>query len=284
LAATDRRKDEFLATLAHELRNPLAPIRTSVEIIRLKGGDNPQLRWAADTIERQVQHLHHLVSDLLDLARVTQGKVSLTVEACDPIQLIRRAIEMNRHGIVAKHQRLRLDLPKEALPLQGDASRLVQVFSNLINNSVKYTPEGGAIHVIAEREKETLAVHVRDTGIGIKPELLPFVFDLFVQGERALARAEGGLGIGLTLVKRITELHGGSVSVASGGTDQGADFTVRPSAYCSSRTTATPPIRSRYCWTIWGTTFMSSTTAARGFRRRSRFCPTSLFWISGCPA
>src|SRR5581483_1024368 len=106
LAATDRRKDEFLATLAHELRNPLAPIRTSVEIIRLKGGDNPQLRWAADTIDRQVQHLHHLVSDLLDLARVTQGKVSLTVEACDPIQLIRRAIEMNRHGIVAKHQRL----------------------------------------------------------------------------------------------------------------------------------------------------------------------------------
>ncbi|BAU47964.1 histidine kinase [Sulfurifustis variabilis] len=226
LAEADRRKDEFLATLAHELRNPLAPIRTSADIVRMNAGGNARLKWASDAIVRQLEHLDHLVADLLDLSRVAQGKVALHFERCDLRTIVWRAVEMTRRAVDAQRHLLRVDMPDRELIVRCDASRLVQVVANLITNSVKYTPAGGSIHIAALPGEETVTVRVRDTGEGIKADLLPHIFDLFVQGGRTLARSKGGLGIGLTLVRTITELHGGRVSAASRGPGQGAEFTV----------------------------------------------------------
>lgn len=227
LRSADRRKDEFLATLAHELRNPLAPIRTGAEIVRLHGGGSTRLNWAADLINRQVGHLSHLVDDLLDLSRVTQGRLLLTLEQVDLRDIVWQAVEMNRAALGAKGHALTVEVPEQSFFLRGDVLRLIQVVSNLLSNAIKYSGNHSTIHVAAVREGEQAVLRVRDTGVGIKRELLPHIFNLFVQGERTLERAEGGLGIGLTLVKAIVEMHGGEVAAKSDGPGKGAEFTVR---------------------------------------------------------
>ncbi|BAU47446.1 histidine kinase [Sulfurifustis variabilis] len=227
LREADRRKDEFLATLAHELRNPLAPIRTGADIVRVHGGGSSRLQWAASLINRQVGHLTHLVDDLLDLSRVTRGRLSLTFEQVDLRDVVWQAVEMNRAALDARGHALTVEVTEGRFFLRGDVLRLVQVVSNLLSNAIKYTPNHGTLHVSAIREDERVTLRVRDTGVGIKPDLLPHIFHLFVQGERTLDRAEGGLGIGLTLVKAIVEMHGGEVAAKSAGPGKGAEFTIR---------------------------------------------------------
>jgi signal transduction histidine kinase len=225
--AADRRKDEFLATLAHELRNPLAPIRNAVELLRSIGPKDTPPSWAPDVIDRQVRQLVRLVDDLLDVSRITQGKVTLRKEPVDLATVVGLAVETSRPLMSARRQELTLEMPSTLLPLQADPARLAQVVANLLNNAAKYTPEGGRIHLGLETQGQEALLCVRDTGLGIAPELLPRIFDLFTQGDRSLARSEGGLGIGLTLVRTLVEMHGGTVSVRSGGPGKGSEFTVR---------------------------------------------------------
>ncbi|BAU49706.1 histidine kinase [Sulfurifustis variabilis] len=227
LRAADRRKDEFLATLAHELRNPLAPIRTGAEIVRLHSGGSARLDWAADLISRQVKHLSHMVDDLLDFSRIAQGRLSLTLEQVDLRDIVWQAVEINRAALDAKGHDLTVEVPERSFFLRGDVPRLVQVVSNLFSNAIKFSPARSRIHVAATREDGKVLLRVRDTGAGIKRELLPHIFDLFVQGERTLERAEGGLGIGLALVKAIVALHGGEVAARSDGPGKGSEFVVR---------------------------------------------------------
>jgi len=227
LRAAERHKDEFLATLAHELRNPLAPIRTGAEIVRLHSEGRARLNWAADLINRQVSHLSHIVDDLLDLSRIAQGRFSLNFEQADLRHIVWQAVEMNRVAIDAKRHALTVEVAERSFFLRGDVQRLVQVVSNLLSNAVKYSPAHSTICITANRKGETVLLRVRDTGIGIRAELMPHIFDLFVQGERTIERAEGGLGIGLALVKGIVELHGGEVSARSEGTGKGTEFIVR---------------------------------------------------------
>jgi PAS domain S-box-containing protein len=227
LRGVARRKDVFLAMLAHELRNPLAPIRNAVQILR-QTHQPALLENAREMIERQVQHLTRLVDDLLDVSRVSQGKVLLRRTTVDVVDVIAEAVELSRPLIAAKGHTLTLTLPPaRELWIDGDASRLAQVLGNIINNAAKYTEEGGAITLTAAPERDTVLISVRDNGIGITPQLLPAVFDLFAQGERGLDRAHGGLGIGLALVKSLVELHGGEVAAASDGPERGSVFTVR---------------------------------------------------------
>ena len=223
---TRRRQDEFLAMLAHELRNPLGPIRNAVEVLgRMDGGrlvPQPML----DIIRRQVQQMARLLDDLLDASRVTQGKVSLQRQPTELTEFISRAVEASNHLVKERKQQLTLDLPAAPLHVNGDAVRLAQVFSNLLQNASKYTQAGGSITLRAERKGETVVVRVIDNGMGISPEALPHVFELFAQDERALDRSKGGLGIGLTVVRRMVELHEGSVEVFSAGRGQGSEFVV----------------------------------------------------------
>ena len=223
----DRRKDEFIATLSHELRNPLAPLRMVTEIVRTNAGANSRLQWAAGLIERQVKHLGRLVDDLLDLSRIANAEVALVTAPADLRDIVWQAVEMNRAAVEAKRHNLWVDVPERRFHLDCDAARLVQVVSNLLSNAVKYTPRGGSIHVAAATEGSSVALHVRDSGAGITADVLPHVFDMFVQGSQTVARAEGGLGIGLTLVKRIVMLHGGDVTAASEGPGKGSEFIVR---------------------------------------------------------
>jgi PAS domain S-box-containing protein len=226
LLAAARQKDEFLAMLAHELRNPLSPIRNSAEILRLadKGGD-PRVRRASDIIARQVEHLSGLVDDLLDVARVTRGAITLNKNHCDIAAVVAAGIEQARSLIDLKRQELQVRVDQSCMVL-GDSERLTQVFSNLINNAAKYTGERGAIVVHVSTDDARVRVSVSDTGVGIAPELLPRVFDLFTQGARSADRAQGGLGIGLSLVKSLVEAHGGSVTGHSPGLNLGSTFTV----------------------------------------------------------
>ncbi|HTO07215.1 MAG TPA: ATP-binding protein [Myxococcota bacterium] len=226
LREVDRRKDEFLAMLAHELRNPLAPIRNSLHVLRL-AGDGPQSERVHEMLDRQVTHLIRLVDDLLEVARITSGKIELRRERVALHEIVRSALETSRPAIERAHHRLELDLPSEPIALDADAVRLSQVLANLLNNAAKYTEEGGAIWLRAERQGRSVAISVRDTGVGIPPAMQPRVFDLFTQVDRTLGRAQGGLGIGLALVKRLVEMHGGSVSVESTGWGSGSEFTVR---------------------------------------------------------
>ncbi len=223
----DRRKDEFLATLSHELRNPLAPLRMVAEIVRTNAGANSRLQWAAGLIERQVKHLGRLVDDLLDLSRIANAEVSLVTAPADLRDIVWQAVEMNRAAVEAKRHNLWVDVPERRFRLDCDAARLVQVVSNLLSNAIKYTPRGGSIYVAAATEGGNVALRVRDSGAGIAADVLPRVFDMFVQGSQTVARAEGGLGIGLTLVKRIVALHGGEVTAASEGPGKGSEFIVR---------------------------------------------------------
>jgi signal transduction histidine kinase/DNA-binding response OmpR family regulator len=230
LEETSRRKDEFLAMLAHELRNPLAPIRNAVELIRLAAPAEAKVRWAADVTDRQVRQLTRLVDELLDVARISQGKVVLQTQRVDLVTLMSQCLDSQRDLIDKRRQSLAVSLPGRALTLDGDATRLAQIVNNLLSNAIKYTPEGGAITVsvrhVEQANGEFAVLEVSDDGIGIDAELLPHVFELFEQGKRALDRTQGGLGVGLTLVQRLVQLHGGEVVASSAGPGQGAQFRV----------------------------------------------------------
>jgi signal transduction histidine kinase len=227
LKQADRRKDEFLATLAHELRNPLAPLRNSLHILQLTARDDPTVERVCETMERQVNHLVRLVDDLLEVSRITRGKIELRKEIVDLAEVARNAIETSRPLIDSAGIQLAMSMPQEPIMLNGDPVRLSQVFANLLNNAAKYTNDGGQIWFTARQEGEQVIVSVRDTGIGIPKETLPKVFDMFMQAERATTWSQGGLGIGLTLVRSLVEMHGGSVSAHSEGPGCGSEFVVR---------------------------------------------------------
>jgi signal transduction histidine kinase/CheY-like chemotaxis protein len=227
LRANDRRKDEFLAMLAHELRNPLAPIRNSLHILRLTEAHNPASAGIGAMMERQVSHMVRLVDDLLEVSRITRGKIDLHRERAELGGVIRTAVETSRPAIeVARHQ-LHLNLPPATMVINCDPVRMAQVFSNLLNNAAKYSDPGGNIWLSVESTRDEVTITVRDSGLGIPREMLTRVFDLFTQVDRHSGHAQGGLGIGLTLVKRIVELHGGQVEAASAGPGAGSAFTVR---------------------------------------------------------
>jgi PAS domain S-box-containing protein len=226
--ASDRRKDEFLAMLAHELRNPLAPVRNALHVIHLRGKERRQaIQHAHEVIERQVEHMVRLVDDLLDVSRITRGKINLQQEVIDIGLIVTRAVEGSRPLIDARRHALEVVVPEDELQVEGDPTRLAQVLWNLLNNAAKYTPEGGRIRLVVEREPGAVLLRVRDTGVGIPGEVLPKVFDLFTQADRTLDRAQGGLGIGLTLVRQLTEMHGGTVEAHSEGPGRGSEFVVR---------------------------------------------------------
>jgi signal transduction histidine kinase len=227
LQEADRRKDEFLATLAHELRNPLAPIRNSVDILRLSGHSMPVPTPIVETMDRQVGHMVRLVDDLLEVSRITRGKIELRKEPIELRTAIEVAVETSRPLIDAARHRLTVDLPQEPLNVEADPTRLAQVFANLLNNAAKYTEDGGDLHLRAERQGGEAVISVRDTGVGIAPAHLASVFDMFVQGRGGHPRMPGGLGIGLTLVRTLVEMHGGSVAARSDGPGKGSEFTVR---------------------------------------------------------
>ena len=227
LKEADRRKDEFLATLAHELRNPLAPIRSGIDLLRLADTHDPEMREVLDMLDRQVQQTTRLVDDLLDVSRVTRGKIRLQLDSIDLLTVIARAIEMSRSLLDVHGHQLAVTLPAESLWVRGDSTRLAQVFSNLLNNAAKYSEEGSHITLAAICEGKEAVVRVRDKGHGIAHEMLLQVFDLFVQEDRSLTRSDGGLGIGLTLVRSLVELHGGVVEVFSDGLGKGSEFVVR---------------------------------------------------------
>jgi PAS domain S-box-containing protein len=227
LEQTERQINEFLAMLGHELRNPLAPIRNALDLMRINGGTDPTHEWARSVIDRQVTQLSHLVDDLLDVSRITSGKIVLQREPIELNAAVLRAVDASRPYIDARKQTLQVNVSSEPVPVEADFTRLSQVVMNLLNNAAKYTPHGGQIRISVGREGQNAVVRVRDTGIGMSAELRAHAFDLFVQGDRSLDRAEGGLGIGLTLVKRLIELHGGSVEALSDGPGQGSEFVFR---------------------------------------------------------
>jgi signal transduction histidine kinase len=227
LREADRRKDEFLAILAHELRNPLAPLRNAVEAMRRAPNDQEAVRWARGLIERQLGQLVRLIDDLLDLSRVSRGRIELRREEVDLRSVVNGALEICAPAIEQGGHRLALDLPSERIVLLCDPTRLIQVLCNLLSNAAKYTPSGGRMELAARRTAAGVEVSVRDNGVGIPADMLRRVFDMFTQVERSLERAQGGLGIGLTLVKRLVELHGGSVEARSAGPGSGSEFIVR---------------------------------------------------------
>ncbi len=227
LKEADRHKDEFLAMLAHELRNPLAPIRNAVEIMRRSALSDPQLIWSRDVIERQVKHLSRLVDDLLDVSRITRGNINLNREPVACTLIVSRAIETIQPLLTEQRHELILELHDEGLEVEGDLTRLTQVLGNLLNNAAKYTDPGGRIILALRRAEREVEISVRDTGIGIPPELLPRLFNLFTQVEAAAHRSQGGLGIGLALVRQLVEMHGGRVSALSDGPNKGSEFVIR---------------------------------------------------------
>ena len=223
----DRRKDEFLAMLAHELRNPLAPIRNAAHTLGLFGGDDARLRWVSDVIERQVGLMTRLVDDLLDVSRITSGKITLKRAPVRIDEVVEQAVEMARPAAESRNQTLGVEVAEDAGWVDGDQARLVQAIGNLLDNAIKYSDEGGRIVIAAHRDGGDATIAVRDTGAGIPAALLPRVFDLFTQADRSLERRQGGLGLGLTLVRRLVEMHGGTVHVSSDGPGLGSEFTIR---------------------------------------------------------
>ena len=226
LKAADRRKDEFLALLAHELRNPLAPVLNAVSIMRARSLSDPELIWCRDIIERQSHQLTRLVDDLLDVSRISRGKVRLRFEPVELSAVLRGAVETSQPIVDAQRHELRISQPLQPVTVNGDPARLVQVVANLINNSAKYQEAGGKIEIAVIVERGVARITISDQGFGIDEGLLPRVFEPFTQGNPALDRTQGGLGIGLYLVKNIVDLHGGSVRAASAGPGSGATFTV----------------------------------------------------------
>jgi signal transduction histidine kinase/ActR/RegA family two-component response regulator len=226
LREADRRKNEFLAILAHELRNPLAPIRNTLQILKLKCPPDPDLQQAQQVIERQVQQMTRMVDDLLDVARITQAKINLAPEAVELGAVVARAVEGCRPLLDDRRHQLNVTLPTEPCWLQADPSRLTQVLTNLLVNAAKYTDEGGRIELSAQREGDEVAIRVSDNGIGVPAELLPRLFLPFIQEERLADRAQGGLGLGLALVRYLVDLHQGRVHAHSEGRGKGSEFTV----------------------------------------------------------
>ena len=233
LADLDRRKDEFLAMLSHELRNPLAPILNAVLLLRLhsnrnrqQGIENPILQQSAGIIERQVGQLAKIVDELLEVSRITTGRIQLHQEPIAVGVLVENAVATVRSLFDQRKHELTVSLPAKAIWLHADAARLEQVVVNLLTNAAKYTDSGGKVWLTVQQEGEEAVLRVRDTGVGIAPEILPRIFDLFTQAERSLDRSQGGLGIGLALVQRLVEMHGGTVA-ASSVLGQGSEFVVR---------------------------------------------------------
>ena len=226
LEESERQMIEFLAMLGHELRNPLAPIRNAVSLMNAKDVSPSTLQWSSRVVARQVEHLTRLVDDLLDVSRLTRGKINMRREPVELVAAVTSAIESSRPLIDSRRHRLEIDLTDEKLIVVGDVTRLAQVVLNLLNNAAKYTLEGGVIQLSMRREGHEAVIRVTDNGIGISPDLSARVFDLFVQGERALDRTEGGLGIGLTLVQRLVAMHDGRVEVSSPGAGLGSEFVV----------------------------------------------------------
>jgi PAS domain S-box-containing protein len=226
LRMADRQKDDFLALLSHELRNPLAPIRTAVHLLKLRHGHDADVQRLHAVIERQVQHLVRLVDDLLDVSRVLRGKIELRPETLDVADVVAMAVETTRPTIDAQRQQLQLELPASPLYVHGDQIRLAQVIGNLLHNASKFSDRGGRVVLAVERRDAHVMIHVRDSGAGIAPEVLPAIFEPFVQADRSLERSQGGLGIGLTLVRKIIELHAGTVAAISEGLGRGSEFLV----------------------------------------------------------
>ncbi len=226
LRDADRRKDEFLATLAHELRNPLAPIRNTLHILRLADSGNPATEQVCEMMERQVGHLVRLVDDLMEVSRITRGKIELRMEPVEVAAIIRSAVEASRPLIEQSCHQLAISIPPEPLMIHGDSVRLSQVVSNLLNNAAKYMDEGGQIWLGAKKQGDDVLLSVRDTGIGIPPEMLLHIFKMFTQVDRSKRQAQGGLGIGLSLVQTLVEMHGGEVQAHSLGVGQGSEFSV----------------------------------------------------------
>jgi len=227
LRDADRRKDEFLAMLAHELRNPLAPVRTALEVFRLRMWQDEVILRAIASADRQVAHMTRLVDDLLDVSRITRGKVELKPVPLPLADVVEGAVQACEPIVTQRRHALTVSIPPETILLNADPTRMTQVVANLLHNAAKYTPAGGRIHLQAERQGDELVLSVRDNGIGLKPDMLHRVFDLFVQVDPGSDRAQGGLGLGLTLVRSLVEMHGGSVSARSEGLSKGSEFTVR---------------------------------------------------------
>ncbi len=221
LREADRRKDEFLAMLAHELRNPLAPIRNALYLMKTPNLDARTIEEARDITERQILHMVRLVDDLLDVSRIMRGKIELRMELIDLSTIVEQAVETARPAVDAQGQELVISLPPEPIRLQADPARLAQVIGNLLQNAAKFSQRAGRIWLSALQDGDEAVIRVRDAGAGIPPELLPRMFDLFAQGDRTLERVQGGLGIGLTVVRRLVEMHGGQVTARSKGAGSG---------------------------------------------------------------
>jgi signal transduction histidine kinase/ActR/RegA family two-component response regulator len=227
LKTVDGSKNEFLAILAHELRNPLAPIRNAVQILNREIALAPESHWALSAIERQVGRMARLIEDLVDVARVTSNRLELRKERVDVAEVLRSAVETSSTLVKAGGQAFTIALPEAPVYLDADPVRLAQAVSNLLNNAAKYTEPGGHIWLTGERLDGEAVITVQDTGVGISPALLSHIFEMFTQGEQSQALTLGGLGIGLTMVKRLVEMHGGTVSAESGGQDRGSTFVIR---------------------------------------------------------
>ena len=226
LKAADRHKDEFLAMLAHELRNPLAPILNAVQLIRKKPLTDPQLLWSRDVIERQLGHLTRLVDDLLDVSRITRGKINLSRETVEVADLVARAVETVQPLIAERGHQLHLSVAPQSIRVFGDPLRLTQAVGNVLSNAAKYTENGGQISLTARQVDDRVEIRVQDTGIGIPTDMQPVIFDMFTQLNVPTGRAQSGLGIGLALVRKLLEMHGGSVSAFSEGNGRGSEFLI----------------------------------------------------------
>jgi PAS domain S-box-containing protein len=244
IAAADRRKDQFLAMLAHELRNPLAPIRNAVELMRQVETVDRSFQPSREMVERQVKNLARLVDDLLDVSRINQGSIRLRKEVVDLGTILERAADTTRPLIESRAHELTVSLPREPVRLEADPTRLEQVLANLLNNAAKYTMPGGQISLSAAREGKEAVIRVRDNGIGVPPDVLGRVFEPFVQSDGSLARTEGGLGIGLTLVRSLVEMHGGRVEANSPGLGQGSEFVVRLPVRVPQTAEASAPVEA----------------------------------------
>jgi signal transduction histidine kinase len=241
LTASARRKDRFLAMLSHELRNPLASIVNALRLVQLKPDDASATSAMHALAQRQLRHLGRLLDDLLDVVRFDQGKIQLRLERVDLAELVGRAVESARHVIDARRHQLEVRLPDESIILSADPTRLEQILVNLLNNAAKYTEPGGTIWLSAACKQNQVVVRVRDTGIGMSPEMLKKAFELFVQADQTSDRSQGGLGIGLTLVRRLVRLHGGRITASSEGLGKGAEFVMRlPTEQEASRGAAAP--------------------------------------------
>jgi nitrogen-specific signal transduction histidine kinase/ActR/RegA family two-component response regulator len=242
LQEANRRKDEFLAMLSHELRNPLAPIVTAAQVLDKVAPNDSRIAWVREVIERQVTHLAGLVDDLLDVSRITQGKITLHREAVELGKVIEHSLEIVRPLVDSKRHVLSVHVPETPVWVHGDFSRLSQIFSNVLHNAAKYTTDGGNIELDVVVDRGSVAVRVRDNGIGIEAQFLPHVFEVFTQGYRGLDRSQGGLGVGLAVVRRLVELHQGEVNVTSDGPGLGTEVNVR--LPCISEVVQRPGIQS----------------------------------------